>query len=218
MIKLIVFDLDGVLADTENTHYSAVCDAVHLETRLSYEDIFRVIKKDGTTTRQKLINLQNEFDLFDNTISSIDKLKQEMVLQTFGLLTPNSLQLEMLSKLENFGYHLAIGSNSRRENVNAIINALKIGKYFSPIMTIENVFRSKPYPEIFTRIMDQLGFKPTETLILEDSPSGQAAAISSGAHLLKINSCDETNLENILYAIKQADYSSADGRNGVEVF
>jgi len=215
MINLVIFDLDGVLANTESIHYESLCDAIYMETNISYDSIREVVKMDGSTTKSKLKRLQGKHDLFDYQLQDIDKLKQEMVLKAFKLLRPDPEQIKMLTELELLVPCLAVGSNSRKENVNAILEALRIKEFFTYILAAEDVHEPKPEPEVFERIMEYAGAIPTETLILEDSEHGHAAAIASGAHLLRINSCDETNLENIIYAIKQSDNYSPDGGNGV---
>lgn len=218
MINLIIFDLDGVLANTESIHYESLCDAIYMETNISYECIRDIVKMDGSTTKSKLKRLQEKHDLFDYQLQEIDKLKQEMVLTAFELIRPDPEQIKMLTELELLVPCLAVGSNSRRENVNAILKALHIDEFFTYVLAAEDIQCPKPAPEIFEKIMEYADVGAKETLILEDSESGYAAAIASGAHLLRINSCDETNLENIIYAIKQSNNCSPDGGNGVTLY
>lgn len=213
MIKLIIFDLDGVLIDTEEIHYSCLISAC-----LTYVgnniNILDLIKKDGTSTKHKLNLLKRTVGLDQQIIEKIDLLKQEMVLAEFSKISQNNNHIGMLSSLLAEKYILAVGSNSRKQNVNTILSLLGIKEYFSTILSGDSVIYTKPNPEIFTRIMEKHSILPRETLILEDSSAGVEAVYHAGAHLLKINSCTETTFENIkneIYKINGSDPGSRIG-------
>jgi len=214
MIDLIIFDLDGVLVDTEQLHYDSLMYSISMVTTLPTRNIETVIHQDGTTTKAKLKILQKTFGTSNNDLQEIDKRKQQLVLQNLRKLEPNKDQIDMLRNLELLIPCLAIGSNSRKENVDTILDVLEIREFFSFVVTSDDVKYGKPNPEIFNKIIDMAGCKSKNTLILEDSVAGKEAALASGAHLLPINNIEETTLENIQHALYKHDstYSSADGR------
>ena len=212
MIDLIIFDLDGVLVDTEHIHYGALCRSINEITDLSYDEIRKSIRTDGSTTKSKLKILKSIYDFTDDICNQINTLKQESALKEFVHLTPNINQIKMLSTLSK-KYKLAIGSNSRKANVDAIINAINIRNFFSSIISIDDINIEKPDPAIFNHIMNSLKTDKTRTLILEDSPRGIEAAQRTGAHVLT-TSIDLITLEYIENAIREIetnDYCS-DGR------
>jgi beta-phosphoglucomutase-like phosphatase (HAD superfamily) len=213
MIDLIIFDLDGVLVDTEDIHYNSLLHCISTITTLSTHDIKSIVRRDGTTTKSKLIELQRVFEISDSDLQIIDRLKQELVLKEFQKLVPDQRQIDMLRELELLVPVLAIGSNSRKENVETILDALQIREFFSYVITSDDVINGKPDPEVFNTIMNIAGCKKENTLILEDSPAGRDAVILSGANLLPINSVEDTTLgyiQNELY--KHDTYNS--GPNG----
>lgn len=210
MIKLIIFDLDGVLADTEHIHYTSLLSAIKSVTGINSSGI----KQDGSTTRQKLYKLQKEYNLSDDQINEIDKIKQLTVIERISALTPDLSQIDMLGNLRQLVGCLAVGSNSRRANVAITLERLEISNFFTYILSSEDIAKPKPDSEIFLKIIELANVLPTETLILEDSENGLTAAYNTGAHVLKIESCADTNLENIIDAINKTDSYSPDGWDG----
>lgn len=219
MIKLIIFDLDGVLVDTESIHRDSLLESVEYITgipRIRYEHLVEI---DGRTTRQKLKELQYFLELEDLDVQLIDDKKQQNVIRClFRDLKTNPNQYEMLDALKE-DYILAIASNSRKENVITILNVLGITNFFSTILSNNDVVHPKPDPEIFRTAMSMEGILPAETLILEDSPAGKNAAEASGAYVLSVNNMDMVNLGNIQDEIQRINThdSSANGRDGIEI-
>jgi HAD superfamily hydrolase (TIGR01509 family) len=220
MIDLIIFDLDGVLIDTEDIHHNLLIDSINKFTNISISDLVPVIKKDGSTTKSKLENLKQIYNIPNNVLYDIDNHKQNCVLTEFDKIQPNNDQIEMLSNLERMVPYLAIGSNSRKENVYKILKNLNIERFFSCIITANDVVNTKPNPEIFIRIMSMLGCKGDNTLILEDSIAGQTAAKLSSAHLLYIHDITDVNYENIKNELQKykTNYNCTDGRDGYKIF
>lgn len=219
MIKLIIFDLDGVLVDTEHIHRQSLIDAVKTITGRRPVDYEHLLKIDGQTTKQKLNLLKHRLVLDDLEVQLIDDRKQQNVIRyLFRGLKTNPSQYEMLSSLKE-NYKLAIASNSRKENVITILNILGITSFFSIILSNNDVVNPKPDPEIFISAMSSANVNPNETLILEDSEAGKYAAITSEAHVLEIDNLDMVTLTNIQNEIRKinANNRSADGRDGIKV-
>lgn len=214
MIKLVIFDLDGVLADTDDIHYIALIESIKSVTGIKHGNI----KKDGSTTKQKLLKLKNDYNLSDNQINMIDKLKQDIVVEKLKLISPNISQIKMLDILSKHIKCLAVGSNSRKINVAITLDTLRITSFFKYVLSGEDIINPKPFPDIFLKIMELENVLPTETLILEDSEKGLEAARRSGAHVLEIKSCADTTLENIINAINKANSLGPNGRDGVQIY
>ena len=210
-IKLIAFDLDGVIANTEDFHYLSLLDSIRKHTSLCETEIIQIIKKDGTSTKTKLKRLKDVHNINDEVLSQIDLDKQDNVLQHLENLSPSITQQEMFSWIKSNNYYTALVSNSRIENVSNILSRLGIKSYFDFIITPTEGVRPKPDPDMYNLTINTIKVDPQETLIFEDSPAGIEAAVKSGAFVLPINNIEQVNLNTLKYVINEANNINSHG-------
>ena len=110
-----------------------------------------------------------------------------------------------LSKLHSEGYKMAVCSNSIRKSVEVMIQQAGLDKYFEFYVSNEDVSKDKPDPEMYSKAMCKMNFKPEECLILEDNENGIKAAKASGGHLLKIGEITDVTYLNITNRIKEIE-------------
>lgn len=200
MIKLIVFDLDGVLVETKMLHYEAFNKAlsdVDAKYQISYDE--HLAKYDGLSTHKKLDLLGREKGLSGMEFESIWLRKQLYTSQMLRLLKPDSRLIEVLKKLkEEHSYSIAVASNSIRDSVKITLLKLGLLEYVDFYLSNEDVKYPKPHPEIYLKSMITAGVSPKETLIIEDSIVGRKAANESGAYLLGVNNPNDVVYDNII--------------------
>lgn len=201
-IKTIIFDLDGVLIETKQLHYSALNQALGLDYQISWQE--HLSKYDGLKTNQKLDMLTHDKALPTSQHHSIWQKKQRLTLNMLKSTEPSQRLIECLSRLEREGYKLACCSNSIRKTVLTILSKLGIIEYFDLIISNEDVQNSKPHPEMYWKAMTILNCTPEQTLILEDSPYGLKAANQSGAFVMRITSPKDVTYDNILNLISNS--------------
>lgn len=199
MIKLIVFDLDGVLVETKKLHYDALNKAlrdVDPKYEISYDE--HLAKYDGLTTHKKLDLLSRETGLSGMEFQSVWLRKQSYTSQMLRELNPDIRLIEILKKLkETNRYNIAVASNSIRDSVKITLLKLGLLEYVDFYLSNDDVKYPKPHPEIYLRAMINAGVTPKETLILEDSVIGRTAANNSGAYLMGVNNPIDVTYENI---------------------
>jgi len=204
MIKIIIFDLDGVLVEAKKIHYDALNSSL---AKLSDNYIItwdeHLNKYDGLKTTQKLEMLSNEKGLPRELHKKVCEEKQKLTLLSLGNLPINKVILETIKKLYNSGYKIACCSNSIRKTVLTVLSKLDIIEYFDIILSNEDVNNSKPHPEIYWNAISQSGFLPEETLIIEDSPYGLLAAHRSKSNILRVLDTTEVNYTNIINIINE---------------
>ena len=200
MIKLIVFDLDGVLVETKKLHYDAFNRAlrdVDPKYEISYDE--HLAKYDGLSTHKKLDLLSREKGLSGMEFQCIWQRKQAYTYQMLKELSPDNRLVEVLKKLKNeHRYTIAVASNSIRDSVKITLLKLGVLEYVDFYLSNEDVKYPKPHPEIYLRSMIQAGATPKETLIVEDSVIGRNAANNSGAYLFGVNNSSDVTYENIM--------------------
>lgn len=195
MIKLIIFDLDGVLVDAKNIHFDALNESLGPDYAIEWGD--HLSKYDGLKTNQKLELLTKEKGLPVDLYEEIWNQKQKLTLLKLNSLPPSFELQNCMRKLSNDGYRIACCSNSIRKTVLTVLSKLGIIEFFDLILSNEDVKNSKPHPEIYWKAISMTGYLPEETLIVEDSPFGLLAANRSKSNVMRVVSPIEVNYENI---------------------
>ena len=200
-IKLIIFDLDGVLVETKKLHYEALNIALsEIDSKYCISIEEHLLKYDGLSTLKKLNILTSEKNLDKNLYDRISKIKQEKTLDMLDyFIFPSK---ESLFKELSKNYKIAIASNSIRSTIKKIIEKLGIAEYTDRYYSNEDIRNPKPHPEIYMRAMLDFNMSPKETLIIEDSSIGRRAAHESGAFLFGVKNSKDVVFDNIQKFIK----------------
>lgn len=202
MIKLIVFDLDGVLFETRNLHYESLNQALEKcgEPTINIDE--HLSRFDGLSTKRKLAILTKERGLSEFKHPEIWKAKQEITQWLIKSTVCNKPEvIEMITELKK-KYKIWCASNAVRQTIYTVLKQMGILKLFDGISSNEDVVNNKPHPEIYMRCMINNYVSPKETLIIEDSHIGRKAAIDSGAYVLGVKGPEEVTLDRITKEIE----------------
>jgi HAD superfamily hydrolase (TIGR01509 family) len=202
MIKLIIFDLDGVLVEAKNIHFEALNKALK-QYSITWDEHLSIY--DGLKTNQKLEMLHKRKGLPKESFKDIWEEKQKYTLEALKNLKQSNTLIECMDLLSKNEHKLAVCSNSIRKTVITVLSKLGIIEYFDLILSNEDVNNSKPHPEIYWTAISKLNVLPEETLIVEDSPYGLLAANRSNSHILRVKSPNDVFYNNIYGKIKKID-------------
>jgi HAD superfamily hydrolase (TIGR01509 family) len=203
MIKLVIFDLDGVLVEAKNIHFEAFNKALG-EYAISWDEHLSIY--DGLKTNQKLDMLHERKGLPKEYFTNIWNDKQKYTLEALANLKKDENLYSTIQNLSLDGYKLAVCSNSIRKTVLTVLSKLGIIEFFDLILSNEDVKNSKPHPEIYWKAISEMSCLPEETLIVEDSPYGLLSASRSKSHILRVGSPKEVtyiNIKNKINTIKE---------------
>ena len=203
MIKLIIFDLDGVLVEAKNIHFEAFNKALG-EYAISWDEHLSIY--DGLKTNQKLDMIHERKGLPKEQFTNIWNNKQKYTLEALSNLKKDEILYSTIQNLSLDGYKLAVCSNSIRKTVLTVLSKLGIIEFFDLILSNEDVKNSKPHPEIYWKAISEISCLPEETLIVEDSPYGLLSASRSKSHILRVGSPKEVtyiNIKNKINTIKE---------------
>ena len=200
-VKLIVFDLDGVLVEAKNIHYDALNKALGLSYRISWNDHLSIY--DGLKTNEKLNMLSNLKKLPRSKHEEVWLKKQQYTLTALKKLKPSIQLRKCMELLVMDGYKIAVCSNSIRKTVLTVLSKLGIMEYMDLVISNEDVKNSKPHPEMYWKAISMMSCLPNETLIVEDSPYGLLAASRSNSHILRVKNPTEVTYDNINKKIKE---------------
>jgi HAD superfamily hydrolase (TIGR01509 family) len=197
MIKLVIFDLDGVLIDSKDIHYEALNNAlslIHPKYKISRKD--HVAIYDGLPTKSKLTKLHILKKLPKKHFSQIWKLKQDETRKIFESSVKKDRELiKIFKKLRGENFLIAVASNSIKDTVRLILKQLGLLNLTDIYLSHEDVKRHKPYPEIYWKCMAEMGALPKNTVIIEDSHHGRQAAVDSKCLLIPVESRNDISLK-----------------------
>ena len=183
MIKAIVFDLDGVLINSEPLHVEAWRRFFKKEGRsISDEKLAAAVGLfDG-----EVVRLWFGRELPDDEVDRIVRAKfdefHHLLWEHFETFPGVRECVKALAR----EFRLAIASSEWRASIELVTGKLGIKKYFQAACGKEDVTRHKPHPEIYLKLARLLGLKPAECAAIEDSPAGVASAKTAGLKCIGI--------------------------------
>lgn len=182
--RAVIFDMDGVLTDSEPAFHAAVNDI-----------LARYGKSIDIHTYERFIGMatpvmwRQVIDLF-SIPASLDEILEAYEPPLMARLREPRPPLpgakELLAKLRALGVPLGLCTASYRRWVEAILPSAGIAKDFDVIVAGDDVARTKPDPQPYIQAARALGFAPEQCVIVEDSASGLTSALASGAHVIQL--------------------------------
>lgn len=202
MYKAIIFDMDGVLIDAREWHYSALNQALEpfgLEIGLTEH----TSKYNGLSTKTKLKMLSEEQGLPTQVHEAIFNIKQD---RTFRIASekcfPDVNHQVLLARLRKMNLKLAVYTNSIRDTAMYMLDRANITPYLDVIVTNQDVVNHKPNPEGYLLVCNKLGISPFEALVIEDGEYGKKAAYSAGCDVLEVDGPSDVSLDKLSTRIR----------------
>ena len=209
MVKLVIFDLDGVLINSRELHYTSLNDAlaqVGKEYVISREE--HLSTYDGLNTTKKLELLALEKGLPQNLFDTVWKNKQDVTLRLIKKLPRDEKLIQICCNLKDMGYKIAVATNSIRETTKLALISIGIIEYIDYWVSNQDVSLTKPYPEMYWKCMTAMGALPKDTIIVEDSHIGRQGALHSGANLLAVENTWDVTWEKLYRKVKEVEQGS----------
>lgn len=176
-IELVIFDFDGVIADSEVISLATLRSALGSfgidltleDTRkkflgTSLESIETYVRAHGTG------NGKDFGSFWESTL--FDRFQVE--------LKPMPLVTHLLEKLDGAGLKYCIASSGTLKRIGVALDAMKLRQRFEHVFSAQQVARGKPEPDLFLHAAREIGVTPGSCLVIEDSPFGVRAAKAAG--------------------------------------
>ncbi len=179
MLKAVIFDMDGVIIDSEPLHARAAILALkqyHVDISIEYCSQFI-----GSTTYYMCQRMVEEFSL---SITPEELLQANMdwkeALRTKEGYPAVPYVIDTIQNLHSHGVKLYIASSSPAADIEYVMSSLHIRDYFTGYISGTQLEHPKPAPDIFLAAAKQLGLRPDECIVIEDSTNGVKAALAAG--------------------------------------
>lgn len=175
----IIFDMDGVLIDSESLHYESTIKYLNGELGLAYnEEENREFL--GRTDEYMFRVLKDRYDL-PQSVSELIERRRDIYLE----LLVGNVQLiegiaELVARLKSAGYKLAVASSSLEKIIEVVVSEGKVQQHFDVIQSGEYLANCKPHPEIFLVTAQKMQLAPESCAVIEDTAVGIQAAKAAG--------------------------------------
>lgn len=195
-IKLVIFDMDGVLVDACEWHKISLNMALKKMYNYEISDKDHYEKYNGLPTKIKLSMLVDEGKIQNNNLEKIEELKQIYTIEAikkYASLRQEKIELINFLKLNNI--KVACYTNSIRMTAELMLEKTGILNHIDLLITNQDVKKPKPDPEGYNLILNSLKISNNETLIIEDSPKGIKAAELSKCSVVVVKNVDDVNVK-----------------------
>lgn len=179
MLKAVIFDMDGVIIDSEPLHFK-VDKKLLSKCGLEVDNEF-LSQYVGVSNPEMLLDIKDKYDIK----YSLEELLSEKLKLVIEALDEDDLDAicgirQLIDDLKAHGIVLAIASSSPIEFIEAVIEKTNLQHHFNVVISGEWVKKGKPAPDIFLKAARRLGVKPEECVVIEDAEMGVEAAVSAG--------------------------------------
>lgn len=182
-IKLLIFDLDGTIIDSEEANYKAYKNALaEVDVELS-KDFFIKNCFNGQHYKDFLPLLMPNAS--DEEIEKVHDRKQEIYISNMKNISVNPIIKDIIIEFKN-KKKLALATTAGAIAVENVLKAIQLENAFDLILTGNDVKKKKPNPEVFIKCLEHFNIEPYQTVIFEDSDIGIEAANKTGAWIIKI--------------------------------
>lgn len=210
-IKAIIFDVDGLMADTEYYHMRATFEMMkNYGIKLSQKYLVGLV---GFSLQENFDNIKKDFGMKES-VAELIKIREKIYLATVrksGMQAFPGLK-EIFNLAKRREIKIAVGSSSAAAQLNMVLPII-LGsagikqdprRYFDAVVTGTDVKRTKPAPDIYKLAAKLLKVNPGNCLVLEDSPVGVKAAKAAGMKCIAVKNRHSKHLD-----LSKADHFAA---------
>ncbi|WP_460677041.1 HAD family hydrolase [Hymenobacter coalescens] len=210
MIHTVIFDMDGVVVDTEPLHHDAFFrHFAELGLPISDTEYATFL---GGSTRNIYQRLRQEYDL-PQDVDTLMNRKRELFGKSFDEATDLDLLpgvRALVQGLHRAGVPLQLASSASKETIARVFTRFELYPYFDNLVSGEDFPQSKPNPAIFLHAAKLAGVAPQHCLVIEDSANGVTAAKAAGMYCIGYRSAhsggqDLHHADRVVSDLRQLD-------------
>ena len=182
--KAVIFDMDGVIVDSEPRHERAfheVWEALGYRDRhgINFQDYY------GRSDRALWLDFIDKHQP-PQTLEELTAWKQNRLIEILRAEQPIFDGLPEVVEQCAARWPIAVASGSLHVVIDEVLAMKNLRQHFSAIVSVQDVAHGKPAPDVFFRAAELLGTKPADCIVLEDSAAGVTAANAAGMQVIAI--------------------------------
>lgn len=201
MIKAVIFDMDGVIVNSEPELVKIEIEYMkNLGVTITKTDLDEFV---GTNSYYMFNKLRNKHNLNKTVDELVDEVRGIYLDHIQLKENVNAIDgvIDLIKELKNRGIKMVVASSSPVSWIEKIIDTLEIRDSFEELISGDFVDKSKPEPDIFLYALDKLNVKNDEAIVIEDSENGVTAANRAGIKVIGYKG-DETSNQDLSHADK----------------
>lgn len=183
MVKAVIFDMDGVIIDSNPVHFKAWINVIKpFGINLVLDDFKDLIGKHSTVVAK---HIKEKYGLSPSVLDLV-KMKKAKYIE----LLP--IEVELRSNSVDFidavrqKYSTAVATSEDAKTTKLVMNKFELNDRFDTIFTSDDINKPKPYPEIYLKTAKALGVEPNECIVVEDTVPGVESAKRAGMKCIAI--------------------------------
>ena len=185
MLKLVIFDMDGLMFATEQVNYRAFTEIVKEEGyEPTFEQFTGFLGMNARDIQKKYYSYYGENVDAEGIYKKVGQ-RAKQIIRKEGVPEKAGLR-QLLKVVKEKELLAAVASGSDTEVIKEYLERTGLTPYFDTVLSSKEVKRGKPYPDIFLEICKQLNIKTEETLVLEDSANGVQAALAGNFSVINV--------------------------------
>ena len=179
MVKAVIFDMDGLMIDSERVTYEGYAiECEKLGLKMDKEFYKEILGHTIPEIYQQFYGRYGQSFPMDEVLKRVHTYMEDL-FQEQGVPLKEGL-VELLVYLKANGYQTVVATSSTRERVNKILKQAELSKFFDASVCGDEVEKGKPNPEVFLKACEKIGVKPEKAIVLEDSEAGIQASFVAG--------------------------------------
>jgi HAD superfamily hydrolase (TIGR01509 family) len=183
-VQAVVFDMDGVIVDSEPYSMQALIDVLrHYGIEPTPDDLRRSY---GRRVRDDIVDYFARYGVTADVNIAIAHKHARYYHLAAGHLHPFPGVMALLTRIRRQGFRLALASSGDQVKVAFGMQALELNGIFDTVVTGDDVSHSKPDPEIYLIAAQRLGLAPADCIAIEDAPAGVEAARRAGMRCIAV--------------------------------
>ncbi|APH17527.1 HAD family hydrolase [Clostridium botulinum] len=186
MLDTIIFDMDGVIIDTEPLSFETSKILLKMYDKDYTEDFHNACM--GLSMIEVIRRTISNYDLEEDEDELLKRRNEIYIKIALEKSEPINGLFELLDYIKELNIKCAVATGSNREIAEILLKKLGIIDYFQFILPGDEMEKSKPDPWPYLEAMKRLGSSSEETIIMEDSINGIKSAIAAGCKIIAINS------------------------------